>query len=191
MPSQAHSEWGRKTVVYGGHSAVSSDMEYWGKGSHTALSGRLADRTSEEVTIHTLPFGSNTTGDPPFDPTHSDRGGSVVESETSVLVFRVGKKKGPFGIPVGKTTLSTSSRPSTPRTPPCNLHIKYFNLSVHANTAATELAPSPCDALRQLLLHRASRRRVKAVFLAHFPVPENGGVPASPLASIATGGAWL
>ena len=56
---------------------------------------------------------------------------------------------------------------------------------------ATELAPSPCDALRQLLLHRASRRRVKAVFLAHFPVPENGGVPTSPLASTARSMAFL
>ena len=49
----------------------------------------------------------------------------------------------------------------------------------------------PCDALRQLLLHRDSRRSVKAVFLAHFPVQENGGVPASPLASSAMSMAFL
>ncbi|XRB17133.1 F-box domain-containing protein [Pseudoscourfieldia marina] len=45
--------------------------------------------------------------------------------------------------------------------------------------------------MRQLLLHRDSRRSVKAVFLAHFPVQENGGVPASPLASTARSMAFL
>ena len=67
----------------------------------------------------------------------------------------------------------------------CNLHAKYLNLTVHANTADTELAPSPYHYLRELVLNRNSHRRVKAVFLAHFPVQEKGGVPASPLASSA------
>ncbi|XRB02158.1 hypothetical protein NFJ02_13g15120 [Pycnococcus provasolii] len=70
----------------------------------------------------------------------------------------------------------------------CKLNIEYRNLTVHANKAATKLAPSPCHALRGCANSSSTATRTeikKAVFLAHFPVKEKGGVPASPLASSA------
>ena len=72
---------------------------------------------------------------------------------------------------------AVSSGPPAPGAGDCASRIFLSSLAEHATVLSQNVA--------SLSTPTGSWRRVKAVFLAHFPVPENGGVPASPLASSA------